>query len=254
MTAEGFAETELTRDALLGGRVMLRQPAKGFRAATDAVLLAATAPAAPGWKTLDIGCGAGAALLCLAARVPGLELHGLELQPAYAALARRNAAEAGLAAEIAEGDVFAPPAELRRTGFDLVLSNPPWFETASPAAPDGGRDAARRAIRGAGDWAAACLARVRSGGRLVLILPAAALPEALGGLGGAGDIAALPLAARVGRPAKRVILAARKGAKAPFRLLAPFILHYGPAHDGDRDKFTPAAERVLRGGAALPMS
>lgn len=251
MSGAGFAEAELTRDALLGGRVLLLQPAKGFRAATDAVLLAAAAPARPGDRALDAGCGAGAALLCLAARVPGLGLHGLEAQPAYAALARRNAAEASVPAEIFDGDLFAPPERLRRIGYDLVISNPPWFDPAAPASPDPGRDAARRATGGLDAWAAACLARARSGGRLALILPTAALPEALAGLAGAGDVSVLPLASRAGRPAKRAILRARKGAKGPFRLLSPLVLHEGPSHRDGGD-FTEAAEAALRDGAALP--
>ncbi|MFV0475862.1 MAG: methyltransferase domain-containing protein, partial [Pikeienuella sp.] len=107
-----FDPAALSEDAILGGRVRLLQPRAGYRAATDPVLLAAAAQARPGARVLDAGCGAGAALFCLAARVPGIEAHGLELQPAYAALARRNAALNGAGAEIWEGDLFAPPAAL----------------------------------------------------------------------------------------------------------------------------------------------
>ena len=77
----GFAEAELTRDAFLDGRLHLWQPRRGYRAATDPVLLAAFTPAKSGERVLELGCGAGAAALCLAVRVPGLDLHGLELQP-----------------------------------------------------------------------------------------------------------------------------------------------------------------------------
>ena len=80
----------------------------GSRAATDPVLLAAFVPARPGERVLDLGCGAGTAGLCLAARVPGLELHGLEVQPAYAELARRNAADNRLALTVHEGDCAGP--------------------------------------------------------------------------------------------------------------------------------------------------
>ena len=103
-----FADEDLTEDAFLDGRARLLQPRKGYRAATDPVFLAAAVAARPGDWVLDIGCGAGAAAACLAARVPGLKLHGLELQPPYAALARRNLPEA----TVWEGDLFAPPDEL----------------------------------------------------------------------------------------------------------------------------------------------
>lgn len=144
-TPAGFADSALTEDALLGGLVRLLQPRAGYRAATDPVLLAAASAAKPGARVLDAGCGAGAAMLCLAARVPGLETHGLELQPPYAGLARRNADLNGVAAAIWDGDLFGPPAELRRIGFDIVMTNPPYFDAFGAPSPDPGRDAARRA-------------------------------------------------------------------------------------------------------------
>ena len=89
----GFSDSELSCNEFLGGRVRLWQPLSGYRAGVDPVLLAASVPATAGQTVLELGCGAGAAILCLAARVPGLHLTGVELQPAYADLARRNAAE-----------------------------------------------------------------------------------------------------------------------------------------------------------------
>ncbi len=242
-----FAEDALTEDALLGGRVRLRQPAKGYRAATDPVLLAAAVGARTGETVLDAGCGAGAAALCLAARVPGLALHGLELQADYAALARINAPQL----TVWEGDLLAPPAVLRSIAFDWVISNPPYFDAADAGSPDPGRDAARREAAPTEAWVAACLRRVRSGGRIALIHRASKLAGILAGLAGAGDVAVLPLAARAGRDAKRVIVTARKGAKGPLRLLAPFTLHAGTRHERDRDDFTPAALAVLRDAVAL---
>jgi len=71
----------LTRDAFLGGKVMVRQPAQGYRAGVDAVFLAAACPALPGEQVLDLGCGVGTAALCLSARVPDLTVTGVERQP-----------------------------------------------------------------------------------------------------------------------------------------------------------------------------
>jgi tRNA1(Val) A37 N6-methylase TrmN6 len=243
----------LTCDALLGGRVRLWQPAEGYRAATDPVLLAAACPARPGERALDLGCGAGAAALCLAARVEGLDLHGLELQPGYAALARRNAALNGVALTVHEGDLAAPPAELRARLFDQVIANPPFFDAAAPASPRRDRDTARRAAPGGvGAWIDAGLRRLRQGGWLTVIHRAERLPEMLAELDGrAGEIAVLPLIPREGRPAQRVIVKARKDSRGPFRLAAPLVLHAGPAHLADGDDASPAADAVLRRGGAL---
>jgi len=132
----GFAEGELTRDAFLGGRLALWQPRDGYRAAIDPVFLAAFAPARRGQRVLDLGCGAGTAALCLGVRVEGLDLHGLEIQPAYADLARRNAAASGIALALHEGDLCRPPTALRALSFDLVLTNPPYHPIGATAAAD----------------------------------------------------------------------------------------------------------------------
>ena len=102
-----FTPAELSDDGFLGGALRILQPRHGYRAATDAVLLAAACPAQPGDSVLDLGCGAGVASLCLGHRVPGLALHGLERQPAYADLARRNAARNAIALDVTEGDLLA---------------------------------------------------------------------------------------------------------------------------------------------------
>lgn len=251
--AAGFAEAELTRDGFLGGRILLWQPRKGYRAAIDPVLLAAFAPAAAGMRALDLGCGAGAAGLCLAARVSGLKLHGLERRPEYLDLAHRNAAANGLAFAGHVGDVLRPPAALRAmAGFDLVLMNPPFHSPATTAAADAGRDAAHRAEAEAGAWIAAGLRRLRPGGSLALVHLPAELPTILAALDGpAGAIEVLPVLPREGRPASRILVRAVKGRRAALSLLAPLVLHEGAAHDGDRDSYAPAAAAVLRGESAL---
>jgi tRNA1(Val) A37 N6-methylase TrmN6 len=69
-----------TEDRLLGGRVRVRQPADGYRAAIDPVFLAAAVAVEPQQLILDVGCGPGAAMLCLAARVLECRVVGLEMQ------------------------------------------------------------------------------------------------------------------------------------------------------------------------------
>ena len=248
----GFSDTELSRDVFLGGRLAIWQPLRGYRAATDPVLLAAAVAAKPGQAVLELGCGAGVALLALGVRVPGLRLSGLERQADYAALARRNAAANGLEADILTGDLAEMPQALRGQSFDQVLANPPYYPPGAPAAQDAGRAAALREETPLGDWIDAGLKRLKSGGWLSVIHLAERLPAILAALEGrAGAVAVRPLCAREGRAAGRVLVQARKGARAPFRLLPPLVLHEGAAHLGDGDDFTRAAQAILREGQAL---
>ncbi|MEM6677394.1 MAG: methyltransferase domain-containing protein [Pseudomonadota bacterium] len=245
----------LTQDRLLGGRLSLWQPKSGYRAATDPVFLAAAVAAGSGESVLELGIGAGAASLCLNARVPGLALTGIEIEPGYAALARANAAAAGARLEVIEGDVTAMPATLRARRFDHVILNPP-YHAHGPASPVPARDRAHR--EGAegilAPWLRAALKRVRPRGTVTLIHRAERLPEILAALSGpAGALRVLPLAAREGRPAARLIVSARSQVATPFALLAPLVLHEGAVHAGDHDHFTPAARAILRDGTALDL-
>lgn len=246
-----FPDDALTDDKFLMGRLRLLQPARGYRAATDPVLLAAACPARAGESVLDLGCGAGAAALCLAARVPGVVLAGLEVQPAYADLARRNAERNGMEMEVVEGDLTAMPRALRRE-FDHVIANPPYYDAGGSPSPIAARDRALRVATPIAAWVAAAGARLRPGGWLTMIFATPCLPEALAALPPKlGSAMVLPLEPRAGRAPPRVILQARKGGRAAFRLLAPFTLHEGPSHDGDRESYTQAANDVLRNGADL---
>jgi tRNA1Val (adenine37-N6)-methyltransferase len=240
-----FDPDDLTDDAFLCGRLQVLQPRAGYRAATDPVLLAACVPAHAGDRVLDLGCGAGAASLCLAARVPGLLHHGLELQADYADLCARNAQRNGVDMTVTVGDVAHMPI---RTEFDHVIANPPYYPSAGSPSPVAGRDTALRVDTGIDIWVTAGLRRLRPGGYLTMIFTPDLLPAALAVQGNA---TVLPLAARDGRAPGRMVVQWRKVSRAPFRLLAPFVIHKGAAHDGDRESYTDAANAVLRMGADL---
>lgn len=250
----GFSEESLSHDTFLGGRLTLGQPRAGYRAGVDPVLLAASVPAVAGQSVLELGCGAGAAILCLGARVPGLALSGLEVQADYAVLAGRNAAANGLSLEVVTGDLMQMPVGLRAKSFDHVIANPPYFERSrSTRAQDAGRDRALGGDTPLAAWFDAGLRRLAPKGTLTVIQRAARLPEMLTALDErVGSVAVLPLAPRAGRAAKLVLLRAIKGGRGAFCLLPPQVLHQGAAHDGDRESYVPEVNAVLRDGAAMP--
>lgn len=246
-TLDGWAA-----EALLGGRVRLLQPHRGYRAAIDPVLLAAAVPARDGEAVLELGAGAGAATLCLAARVPGCRLTALERQPEAAAALRQGVALNGWQDRIAvlEGDLRAPPPGLPLNGFDRVLMNPPFYEagrhTPSPApgkAASHGEGEATLA-----DWVRAALRHLKGRGTLTLVHRADRLDAILAALHGRfGGIVVFPLWPRAGQPAKRVIVHAVRDGRGPLRLASGLVLH------GAEGRFTPAADDVLLHAAPLEL-
>ncbi len=246
-------DDELTRDAFLGGRLHLWQPRRGYRAGIDPVLLAAAVEARAGQSVLDLGCGAGTALLCLGARVAGLDLNGLEVQPAYAGLARRNAAANGFDARIVAGDVARMPAELKARAFDRVIANPPYFDRRrGTAATLAERETALGGALDLEAWIDAGSRRLAPRGTLTVIQRADRLPELMTAMAARlGSLELRPVAPRAGRDAILVLVRGIKGGRSPARLAPPFVLHGPAAHGADGDDFAPAARAVLRDGAAL---
>jgi len=234
---------DLTEDGLLGGRVRLLQPRQGFRAAIDPVLLAAFVPARSGEAVLEIGCGTGAAFLCLAARVAGIAVTAVERDPELAAIARRNAALNGADATLLAKDCCALPA---LPPMHHAMANPPYW-TGGTASPDSGRRQAAHEDAPLAAWIAALTRPLRHKGTVSLVLPAARLAEAAAGLreAGCGSVRLLPLWPRTGTPAKRILIQARKGGRGADEMLPGLILHEA---DGSA---TAAAHAVLRDGAAL---
>lgn len=239
-----------SEDRLLGGRVRLRQPTDGYRVAIDPVFLAAAVPARPQDHVLDVGCGVGAAALCLAIRVPGCRVTGIEIQRDLVRMAGDNIVLNDLSSRVSvmQGDLLDLPPRLAPGAFDHVMANPPFLAAGTATAPASpGRAAAH--LEGDANlavWVRVALAMVRAKGSLTFIHRADRLEALLALLAGrAGEIVLHPLWPGGGKPAKRVIVRARKQVATPTRLLPGLILHEA---DG---RFTAAAEAVLRGAAAL---
>lgn len=239
---------QLTAGTLLGGRVVYRQPLAGYRTGIEPVLLAASIPARPGERVLEGGTGAGAGLLCLCARVPGLSGEGVEIDPGMAALAEDNFRANGfdgLSAAAADLTGWTPVGV-----FDHAFANPPWHDARGTASPDGARRTALMAPPGLlAAWTARLAAGLRRRGTLTLILPASALGEGLAALAqaGCGETEIMPLWPHAGLPARLVILRGLRGGTARSeRILAGLVLHQRGGG------YTVEAEALLRGPEALP--
>src|SRR3984893_15663695 len=238
-------ESELTEDTLLGGRVRLLQPRRGYRVAVDAVLLAAAIDAAAGQRVLDLGAGVGAVGLCLAARVRGCSVVGVEVQPALAGLAERNAILNGMSEHVRTiiHDLARPlPSDLGK--FDRVATNPPYL-AAAIADPSPDPSKALATVESSPDLArrlAVASAASKSAGTVLVMQRSDRLEEIgthLVGLGW-GDVAIKRLP-----PAARVLIRARRAGTLQRIESPPLVLHR------PEGGYTEAAEAVLRHAAPL---
>ncbi len=247
---------EISEDLFLGGAIKLRQPGKGHRAGSDAVLLAAAAPAEFSGLALDIGAGVGAAGLALAALRPATRFGLVESDPEIARLAAENIELNGFSGRglVYEADVLSN-ASLSRAGLTagsarLVITNPPFLD---PARNRLSTDRLRRTAHAMPDsgsyalaaWIAACLNLLDEGGLFVLIHKPEALTEILASVSRqAGAIALMPVQPRAGAPAVRILLRAKKGSGAPLSIAPTLVLH-------DEMGFQRHAEKIHRGEALI---
>ena len=249
------APPETTEDHLLKGRVTFYQPATGYRTAIDTVLLAASVNAKPGSRVLDMGCGVGGAMLALGARVDGVLVDGIEIQPQLASLAKTNISENKLEASLRvfEGDISNPPKDIVAGGYDFIMANPPFMDPGRGNPPPG--EMKRTAnVEGAADlaaWLRAGLMLVKRKGVVVIIQRADRLGHIMAAIDGlrdangegAGDAIILPIHPRAGEPANRVIVSFRRGVKTPVTLLEGIAVHT------EGEGYTDLLENVLDGGA-----
>jgi tRNA1(Val) A37 N6-methylase TrmN6 len=249
---------EVTEDAVLGGKLRLKQPTGGHRFGHDAILLAAACPARAGERVVDLGAGVGAAGLALALRVGGTKLVLVEINAALAALAAENAQLNGLAARVSSVvlDVAAPAAAFAAAGLGpesaaRVLMNPPFNDPARQrASPDLER---RLAHAGSAEtlpaWIKAAARLLRPRGTVSMIWRADRLAQVLQALAPTfGAVTVLPVHPTEQEPAVRVLVRATKGSRAPLVLLPGFVLNDGSGCP------TTQARSVLRGDAVLALS
>lgn len=243
---------DITDDLLLAGRVRLAQPAKGHRAGTDAVLLAASAPLRPGDVVMDVGAATGAVGLMAAARERDGRYVFLERDPDLAELCRRNCRDNGVQGQVAVADLLDKASRLAAglapESADIVLTNPPFLEEGrSRLSPDKGRAAAHALPAGGLEaWLKACMGLLKPKGRLVMVHRADRLGECLGILRDRlGGMELRFVHPQADQAAIRLLLSGIRGSRAPLSILPPLILN-GP--DG---RFTPLAEALHRGEASL---
>jgi tRNA1(Val) A37 N6-methylase TrmN6 len=238
----------LTLDRFLGGRLMIAQPKRGFRAGHDTVLLAAAVPARADEFALELGAGAGVASLCLAARMPGVSLLGVELDPELVRLANENAGRNGMAGRVVfeAGDISGLAARVEQ--YDHVFFNPPFHPPSSHRSPSEPRaHAMQDGANMVAEWTRIALVLTKPKGTVTAIIRADRTEDVLAPASGHAAIV-FPLFPHAGETAKRAVVQITKNAPAGIRMAAGLVLH---ETDG---RNTNASEAVLRHGEALRLA
>ena len=250
--------TAVTDDAVLDGRLRLKQPAKGHRIGHDAILLAAATAAKKGDHAVDLGAGVGGAGLALASRVGGLRVTLVDIDPGLTALAAENAERNRLADRVravaldvgASARTFAT-AGLKPGSADCVLMNPPFHDVRrQKSSPQASRRLAHAASPNMlAGWISAATRLLSARGVLTLIWRADGLNDVLAALNrGFGGVTVLPVHPKPGAPAIRVLVRATRQSRAPLTIYPGLVLADA---DGKR---AGLADAVLRGRSALPLA
>lgn len=238
---------DMARQAFPRGLV---QPENGFRFGSDALLLASFAAGLGGKRVLDLGTGCGPVGLglLLARNDRETTVLGIDKQPEMVAAATQNALNLGFAdrfsAVLLDARSLRERDAIPAEGFDLVLANPPYRHPASGRRPETpGRDTARfETDGGLAAFASAATYALTNKGTLACVYLAERLVHAIAALA-ANSLeikTLLPVAPRLGVPARQVLLLARKNANPGLRLEAPLCLYEG---EGPQTRLSAAALR-----------
>jgi tRNA1(Val) A37 N6-methylase TrmN6 len=249
-----------SEDAFLGGALKITQPAAGYRAGLDAVLLAAAAPLTGGsaQQVLDVGAGVGVVGLAVARRVAEASVTMIEKDTTQAHLCRANIVRNGLAqrARVLVADVTRPLGEQPQLGelaesFDHVLANPPFQIEGTATASASPLKAAASAMRRdqLRDWLRFMAAMARPGATATMIHRADSLNHVLEAFSGRfGRLIVFPIFPRAATAAQRVLVQGIKGSRARLEMRPGLVLHQ------DGHGFRPEVDLILRGGASLNLS
>lgn len=241
-------DTQTSIDDFLGGAVRLIQPKNGYRVSMDTVMLAASVPAHAGQTVLEGGVGSGGAALCLARRVPGVKVYGIDEQPEMIALARQNIAFNDLNdfVSVEEGTILSRDGTEAR--FDHVMVNPPYLAKGKAIRPPEQNKGLAHMDSSAklADWIKFCIYNAKNRGTITVVYRADRMDEVIAHLHRrVGDIKIMPLWPRDGEPAKRVIIQGRKGVHSAAKMLPGLALH------SKTERYTAQARAILWDGKPL---
>ena len=243
-----------TIDDFLGGRISLYQPREGYRANIDSVLLASAVNAEAGQHVLELGCGVGTVIYCLKARIPDVEVVGVEIQKRYAQLAALNAKRNNFRAKIVPVCITKIPSEYKKSPFHFVILNPPYRKSSNSVPPRNiERDiSTRESELKLADWIKVAISRCAFNGQVVLIHDAERLQDVLKAFASTmGNVCILPLSSHKKQNAKRILIRATKGSRGALSILPPLVIHKNESDIASGENYSLKVKKILSQGTIL---
>jgi tRNA1Val (adenine37-N6)-methyltransferase len=239
-----------TTDSIFNGAIKITQPTHGFRFGIDAILLASSVPQKGVRRILDLGTGVGTALLGALYRVPLARGQGVDINPDFLDLASLNGTQNGFDDRIRflNHNILSLPDPLKGELFDCVITNPPFYDAdhTTPSKDHAISRAKNISMSDLKAWLAYGLAKTTSGGVMIALITPHFLVPTLGLLDDhLGDLRVLPVWSKRDQPAKRLLIAGKKGAKGSASVLPGLVMH---TQTGD---YTQEAYAVLKEAAPL---
>ena len=238
-----MSDRPTTTGTFYHGKVILKQPKKGYRFAVDSPILAAFLPRSTR-PALEVGCGVGVVALLALQQKKYPAVTGIEIQAVLYRLAVANAVANGMAArfQVIRGDFNRIHAGI--ANMQTIFCNPPFFRTdRGHVSPDPTIRLARFEVAlTLSGLLRGCAAVLAPRGRVFLIFPYARQNELLDtavvhGLHAARLRPVQPFAAA---PPDRFLVQLQK-TKVQCRQEAPLVIFRS------QGVYTPEMERVLAG-------
>ncbi len=249
----------VSRDGFFRGQFEALQPKKGgHRSGLDALLLAASVSDNQQGRIADFGAGAGVAGMAVAARVRDVDVDLIEIDTEMSGLASDGLLLASnsrftnrlkvIQADVSLSGDKREISGLANASYDQVIMNPPFNDESYRPSPQPKRmDAHVMGEGGLDPWLRSAAAVLRASGKISLILRPKSLGQMLAGFQGRfGNAQIMPIHAKRGEAANRIVVVGTKGARGPLNLLPGVVMHN---EDGS---FTDLASQIFDGLSALP--
>jgi tRNA1(Val) A37 N6-methylase TrmN6 len=244
-----------TVDQFHRGRFVLVQPkGTGHRSGIDAMILASAVPTGFGGRLVDLGAGAGAAGLAVAARCASSTIILAENDPvmlAFADKTLKHESNQMLATRVSliDSDICLTgkrrvASGLADNAFDFAILNPPFNKLSDRQTPDRIKASAHVMRDGLFEaWLRTAAAVVKPGGGLALIARPQSIGDILSALSGRfGAVRIVPVHPRPHEAAIRIVVTGTSGSRAAMNFEPPLILHGLTGH-----AFQPRADAINNG-------